>query len=74
MSLLLIWIYFTTFSRLSIIDFEQVNVSWDETDIRLFLSSSCITSENIPLLLKKSKTVRKKSLWLTVALVRFKSF
>ena len=74
MSLLLIWTYFTTFSRLSIIDFEQVNVSWDETDIRLFLSSYCITSENIPLLLKNSKKVRKKSLWLTVALVRFKSF
>ena len=29
MFLLLTWTYFTPFSNVSIVDFEQVNVSWD---------------------------------------------
>ena len=33
-SLLLTWTYFTAFSRVSIVDFEQVNVCWEESLVK----------------------------------------
>ena len=33
-SLLLTWTYFTAFSRVSIVDFELVNVCWEESLVK----------------------------------------
>ena len=74
MSLLLTLTYFTTFSSVSIIDFEQVNAPWDvkgnKTDIRLLSYIPVLFKKSISVLFKKSIKVRKKSDLLTVALVR----